>query len=262
VWSDLSVNLRSVENLLFDEPYLPQFQTFAGRLFQRIVRQVGWDARPGEGHRDSLLRSTVLGQSGAYVNPEVLAEAQARFARFLDAPASLHPDLRGVVFSLSAQEGDRATYDTLWDLERRVELQEERMRLLGALTRFRQKELLQETLERSLSPEVRSQDTVLVVVSVASNRHGKELAWEFVKANWEEFDRRYGRGGFAIMRLVGIAGAFTTEERAQDVEEFFKEHPTPSAQRTIQQSLERIRLNVRWLERNRQGLAEWLAERG
>jgi puromycin-sensitive aminopeptidase len=262
VWSDLATNLRGMENLLHDEPYLPQFRSHARELFQGIAQQAGWDARPGEGHLDSILRTVVLGQLGAYGEPQVLAEAQSRFARFLGDPASLHPDLRGVVYGLVAQEGDRSTYDTLWDLEKKADLHEERMRLLGALTRFRQPDILQDVLERSLSPEVRSQDTVLVVVSLAGNRHGRALAWEFVKANWEELDRRYGRGGFAIMRLVGITGAFTTPERAQEVEEFFRDHPAPSAQRTIQQSLERIRLNVKWLERNRQELAEWFGANG
>ena len=98
-------------------------------------------------------------------------------------------------------------------------------------------------------------------MSVAGNKHGKELAWEFIKANWDEFDHRYGQGGFAIMRLVSITGAFTTQGKAQEVEEFFRTHPTPSALRTIQQSLERIRLNVKWLESNRQGLAGWFADR-
>ena len=136
------------------------------------------------------------------------------------------------------------------------------MRLLGALTRFQQEDLLQDVLERSMSSEVRSQDSVLVMISVAGNRHGKELAWEFLKANWEELDRRYGQGGFAIMRLVSTTGAFTTLEKAQEVEEFFGNHPAPSAQRTIQQSLERIRLNVKWLESNREGLAGWFANIG
>ena len=262
VWSDLSTNLRGMENLVQDQPFFPQFRSFAGALFQQIAGQVGWDARPGEGHLDSLLRTTVLGQAGSYGDPQVLAEAKARFARFLNEPTSLHPDLRGLVYSLNAQEGDRSTYDALWELEKKADLHEERMRLLGALTRFHQKDILQDVLERSMSPEVRSQDSVLVVISVAGNRHGKELAWEFIKANWDELDRRYGRGGFAIMRLVSVTGAFTTPEKATEVEEFFRDHPAPSAQRTIQQSLERIRLNVKWLESNRQGLAGWFADKG
>ena len=263
VWNDLSANLRGMESLLFEEACLPQFERFARGLFQRIVQRVGWDARPGEGHLDSLLRSTVLSQIGAYGDRQVAEEAQGRFARYLKDPASLHPDLRGTVFGLVAHEGDRTTFVTLWELEKAATLHEEKVRFLGALTRFQHKELIQETLDRALNPsEVRSQDTVAVVTAMAGNRHGRDLAWEFLKANWAEFDRRYGRGGFAIMRLVGTTGAFTTPERAGDVEQFFQLHPAASAQRTIQQSLERIRLNVKWLERNRSGLEQWFAARG
>jgi puromycin-sensitive aminopeptidase len=248
-----------MENLLQDQPFFPQFRSFAGTLFKQIVGQVGWDARPNEGHLDSILRTVVLGQIGSYGDTDVLTEARNRFTRFLDEPSSLHPDLRGVVYGLTAQEGDKSTYDILWQLEKKAELHEESMRLLGALTRFQQKELLQDALERSITSEVRSQDSVLVMMSVAGNKHGKEMAWEFIKANWDELDRRYGRGGFAIMRLVSMTGAFTTLEKAQEVESFFEEHPAPSAQRTIQQSLERIRLNAKWLENNRQGLTDWFA---
>ncbi len=262
VWSDLSTNLRGMENLLFDEPCIDQYQAYARGLYERIAGQVGWDAGPDEGHLDSLRRGVVLGQFGGYGDPGTIAEARGRFGRYLDDPASLHPDLKGVVYGLVAQEGDESTYDRLWTLEREADLHEERMRLLGALTRFQSRELLSDMLERSLSDEVRSQDSVLVVVSLAGNRYGKDLAWEFIKENWEEFDRRYGRGGFAIMRLVGITGSFTDPERAKDVEDFFDSHPAPSAARTIQQSLERIRLNATWLERNRQGVASWLSARG
>jgi aminopeptidase N len=83
------------------------------------------------------------------------------------------------------------------------------------------------------------------------------LAWEFVKSNWPEFDRRYGGGGFGLMRLVSICGGFTSEERLADVENFFQEHPAPAAERTIRQALERVRLNIKWLERNRTEVANW-----
>ena len=35
-----------------------------------------------------------------------------------------------MVFSLVAQEGDRAVYDRIWELERAAELHEEKIRLL------------------------------------------------------------------------------------------------------------------------------------
>ena len=61
------------------------------------------------------------------------------------------------------------------------------------------------------------------------------------------------------MRLVSVCGNFTDEARLADVESFFQEHPAPAAERTIRQALERIRLNIKWLERNRTELAAWFS---
>ena len=162
------------------------------------------------------------------------------------------------MYNLAASGGDGNTYTSLERLHDETDLQEEKVRLLMALSSFHDEELLQRTIELTLSGKVRSQDSVMLVNFVASNlKNGREIAWEYTKRNWEELDRRYGAGGFAMMRLVQITGGFTTPAAREEVEDFFKEHPTPSASRTIQQSLERIGLNIRWLEQNRAGLAEW-----
>ena len=129
--------------------------------------------------------------------------------------------------------------------------------MLMSLARFSQPELLQETLERTLTDDVRSQDTVTVVSGVAANLAGRQLAWDFVKDNWAEFDRRYGGGGFGMMRLVSVCGNFTDQEHVEDVEQFFSQHPAPAAERTIRQALERMRLHIAWLANNRGELAEW-----
>ena len=258
VWGDLSSNLRDVDVLLADESTREGYQSFARSIFRPAVERAGWEAMPGEGHLDALLRSTVLSQAGSYGDTDVLDQARERFVRYIEDPATVHPDLRGVVLSLTGQTGDRATYDQLWKMEKETSLQEEKIRLLLALTRFSDLELLRETLERSLSPDVRTQDTISVVSGVASNPRGRDLAWTFIKDNWSEFDRRYGSGGFGLMRLVSVCNNFTSQQRLNDVETFFQEHPTPAAERTIRQALERIRLNIKWLERNREELAAWI----
>ena len=257
VWSDLASNLRDIEQLIAGDPVHPAYQEFARGLFGPAARRAGWGPRPGDGHLDALLRTTVLGQAGSYEDREVLREATVQFQRYLSDHDSVHPDLRGVVCSLAAQAGDRSTYDRLWELEGQASLQEEKIRLLLALTRFQDTGLLNETLERALSSRVRSQDTITVVGGVAANIRGREPAWEFVKSNWAEFDRRYGSGGFGLMRLVSICSSFNTEEKMADVERFFTDHPTPAAERTIRQALERMRLNINWLERNRHDLSAW-----
>ena len=257
VWSDLATNLREIESLIADEPYLDAYHAFGRRLFGPAAQRSGWEARPGEGHLDSLTRSTVLSQAGVYGDPDIIAQAQELFEAYQADSGNVRPDLRGVVFSLVAQSGDRAVYDRMWELERAAELHEEKIRFLISMARFQQKELLRETLDRSLTDDVRLQDTIFVVAAVAANNNGRSLAWEFLKEKWDEFDRRYGGGGFGLMRLVAITNAFTTNEQRNDVEAFFEAHPTPAAERTIRQALERIALNVAWLNRNGEELGRY-----
>lgn len=259
VWSDLATNLREIESMISEEPYLDAFHSFGRRLFAPAAQRSGWEPQPGEGHLDSLLRSTVLSQAGVYGDPAVISQAQELFEGYQADPSNVRPDLRGVVFSLVAQEGDRPMYDRIWELERAAELHEEKIRLLMSLARFRQEDLLRETLERSLSDDVRLQDTIFVVAAVAANNRGRNIAWDFLKEQWDEFDRRYGSGGFGLMRLVAITNSFTSNEKRDDVAAFFEEHPTPAAERTIRQALERIALNVAWLERNREELGRYFA---
>ena len=257
VCADLSSNLGGLDNLLSDEAFYGGFQAFSRSIFQQVAAQVGWDAKPNETHMDALLRSTVLSHVGSNDDENALREASARFAAYADDPAAVSPDIRGMVFRLAAKTGGRSEYDAMWQLRADTPLQEEKVRFLWGLTSFEDRALLEETLNRSLGDEVRVHDTVSVITMVAANTQGRDLAWQFLKDNWPELDRRYGEGGFAIMRLVGIASAFNTLEMREDVERFFTDNPAPGAARTINQSLERIALNHAWLQRNRDELAGW-----
>ena len=67
------------------------------------------------------------------------------------------------------------------------------------------------------------------------------------------------QGGFLLPRLIKyLTENFATEEMAQDVEQFFKENSFPGTERTVGQSLETIRLNVDWLQRDVESIAKYL----
>lgn len=54
-----------------------------------------------------------------------------------------------------------------------------------------------------------------------------------------------------------ITEDFVTEEAAAEVEKFFAENNFPGTERTVQQSIESIRLNVAWLKRDESSLREY-----
>jgi puromycin-sensitive aminopeptidase len=263
-WQVIADSLQDFETLVADEPYLDRLDAYGRDLFRPAGARSGWDPRPDEGHLDALKRTTVLGRLGHYADRSVLDEAATRFARYLRDPASLHPDLRGLVYGLVAEEADETTYETLWELERKAALQEEKVRLLVALARPRDEHLLQETLRRSLTDAVRSQDSVVVIANVATSRPslGRDLAWSFVKKNWDELYRRYAPSGFLVRRLVAIAQAFSTPAAAKDVDSFFRAREAPEVHRAVQQAIEKIRVNAAWRNRNGKELARWFASQG
>ena len=259
VLSDFASNLRGLESLLWDHEYKHQFSNFAMERFVKAAEKAGWDPQKGEGHLDSLYRSTAIGQVGYYGYAEIINEASTRFSEFIKNKTIIHPDMRGVTFALAAQNGSPETYEQLWGIYHETKLHEEKMRVLGALSRFSDADILSDLLKRSMDDkQVRAQDAPIVLIQVSMNKIGRDLSWDFLMNNWNEIDRRYGKGGFAIMRIVQIPGSFTTTDKYEEVRQFFEKTPVPSATRTIQQSLEKINLNIAWVKKNHTDIERWL----
>ena len=241
VWGDLASNLKSLEGLIGETSTLAMYREFGRKIFSKIASITGWEPNDNETHLQSLLRSIVIGQYGSYGDEPTLEIAIAKFKNHYAGTEIVRPDMRSVVFGLAAQSSDSSTYEKLWDLYTKAELNEEKVRILGALTRVRDPNLIDDLLKRSLSDEVRSQDAPGVIIQLANQAHGLEIAWDFLRSHWTEIDRRYGKGGFAIMRLVSIGSNFSSIDREKEVKDFFEQNPAPSAARTIEQTLESIR---------------------
>tara|TARA_B100000029_G_scaffold516817_1_gene635143 strand:+ start:118544 stop:121126 length:2583 start_codon:yes stop_codon:yes gene_type:complete len=259
VWSDLATNLKEIELLISEKPYLGQYREFGKNLFSSVASEVGWTPKTNDSHLTALLRSVVLSQSGGYGDPEAIGKAREFFNQYISNPETVPADLRGIVFSLVAQNGDSTVYKQMWDLERETTLQEEKIRLLIAMARFSSPDILTDLLNQSIGDNVRSQDTISVIGSVANNPYGKRLAWNFLKDNWSTLDERYGGGGFGLMRLVSITSGFASDTDYKDVESFFKSNAAPAAERSVRQSLERIKLNTHWINANDKILEKWLS---
>ena len=119
-------------NLLSDEAFHPAFLAFSRRVFKPIGDRVGWDARPGEGHRNALLRSTALGRLGHFRRRRDTSGGSPQVRRVLGEPfRPAGGPSRGHVLD-AAQRGDQDLYDVMWDLEKAATLHEEKMRFLSA----------------------------------------------------------------------------------------------------------------------------------
>ena len=263
VWSELTGQLSQLDNLLALEDFYPKFQAYGREVYSKIAAKMGWDKRSGEKHTDSLLRAMALYQLGKYGELGIIREAQERFKkgspRSAGGAGRIEPDLRGVVYNLVAGNGGQKEWNSLVKMYKEEDNQQEKDRLGRSLGLFKSKTLLKRSLEFAISKDVRFQNTLGIIVSVWGNSEGRYLAWEFIKKNWKMLKERYA-GGHYFTRVFSPAGEFTKVSDAKDIEEFVKKNPTPEAERTIAQTLERIYANSEWLKRDKEGIKRFLGK--
>jgi aminopeptidase N len=257
VWTEVASGIGHIGRLIHDEKFYPQYQAYARQIFEKIAMKLGWEKKKAEKHTDSLLRPIVLFSLGTNGHPETIHKAQELFKQITSGKGKIDADLRGVIYNLVAENGGEKEYEALINLYRKETLQEEKNRIVRALSAFKNKTLLSKTLKFSLSKEVRSQDTIIVTSNVWINPVGKKLAWDFIKSNWGEFQKRFA-GSHFISRMIEPAKGFTKKEEAQDFKNFFKKNKVKEAQRTILQVLEKIESNILWLKRDTKGIAKFL----
>jgi len=252
---NLITNLNDIDRIVSNTPAESDFNKFGRHLIGQAFKRVGWDAKPNELHTVALLRSILLGKLGIYGDADVIAEAKNRFSKGAD---TLPADMRGAVYNIVVSNGGKKEYEQLYQMFKVADLQEEKQRCLRSLARTKNTDLLLNTLELSLSSEVRSQDCVFAMGAVAANPLGREHAWAFFKKNVEKV-KSILPGLFLVSRLVQLLTSdFATDEKAVEVETFFKENPMAGTERAVQQCIESIRSNSSWAKREINSISQWL----
>ncbi len=250
--SNIASNLYFLYQKTRDEPFSYEIKDMAHNFFKNIFSQVGWDAKENEPHTNALLRSFTLGVLGKLDDEEIIYEANKRFEQYLKNPLSVKPDIQDPVFSIVAWSGDSKMYQKLLSLYRTAKTQEEKIRFLGALCSFKDEKLLLDTLNFSQSKEVRSQNMHMPIMRVAANPYGKKILWPWLKKNWKSLRTKVGAGSPLLNRIISSISAVSDASMEREIRQFFRANPTPGTERTLEQTLERIRIHSALLQRIRQ----------
>jgi tricorn protease interacting factor F2/3 len=250
--SNIASNLYFLYNKAITETFSHEIQNATHQFLRTLYSKLGWDVKTNEPHTNKLLRSFVLGALGRLDDYEIISEANKRFTAYLKNPSSLDPDIKEAVFSIVAWSGNSTTYKKLLELYRKVTTQEEKIRFLGALCSFKDERLLKNTLDFSQSKEVRSQNMHMPIMKVAANPYGKKILWPWLKKNWRALRKKVGPGSPLLNRMVASISQVADASMEKEIRRFFKANPTPGTERTLEQTLERIRIHTALLQRMRQ----------
>lgn len=260
VWSSITNFMTKLQLLLANSPVEEPLNEYGVRLYSSVAERLSWTAKANECHLDTLLRPLILSRLVSFRCKKTVCEAKKRFEEHAQGKTVLPADLRSTCYKAVLQDGNMDTFDEMLRLYRATDLHEEKDRISRALGSIADVNILRRVIEFAMSDEVRAQDSVFVIVSVAMNPRGREMTWEYFTENWKVLLDRY-EGGFLLSRLIKyVTENFSTEERAREVEQFFKDHEFPGTERTVSQSIETIRLNVDWLSRDLKGVSGYLAK--
>jgi len=168
------------------------------------------------------------------------------------------------VYCAFVQAGGAAEYEQVLEIYKKSDLSEEKRRCLLALGATTDVALLKRTIGFAISPDVRAQDVVAPISSVASNVHnGHELAWSYFVEHFAAFDKGFNTGGqsFLLSGIVGSVAPGHSFEHAKAVEAFFAEHPWPAANKAVNSAIESTKIAAARLERDGPLLLAWLTSR-
>jgi len=240
-------NLAGLYFRAFNEKFSEKIRGYAINYFRKILFDLGWEPKKSDKHTDALLRSFAISTLGKMDDKQVLQEAKKRYDKFLKHPKSLSPDLIDPICSVVAWNGNSKTYSELVKLYTNAKTMEEKLRFLGAMSGFKDLRLLKKSLDFSQTSAVRSQNMQLPIMKVAANPYGEKILWPWLKINWKKITKKVGHGNPLFNRIVASISLVADDSMENEIKQFFRKNPTPGTERTQAQTLERIRINSKFL---------------
>jgi alanyl aminopeptidase len=233
--------LAGVRGTFFSEKDDPAFAAFIRRTLRPALDRIGPEPRAGEPETVTELRPELLSALAAW-GEEDAAQAQARklAQAYMDDPASVPPSLATPGLTLTASQGDAALFETLRQRFEGSKSPTDRTRYLAALGSFRDPAIVDRALAYVFSGPLRPQETMSIPRRVAGEPEGRERAWTWMTAHYDEISKRLP-ADFIVFMPYFAAGC--SEARLGTAKTFFADpkHAPPGTDRELAKVEEGVR---------------------
>uniref|UniRef100_A0A3B4D148 Aminopeptidase n=1 Tax=Pygocentrus nattereri TaxID=42514 RepID=A0A3B4D148_PYGNA len=237
-----------------------QMKGYIMHLFRGLIDRQAWTDDGSASER--MLRSYLLLFACVRGHPPCVSTATQLFNKWKksDGNMSLPIDISHAVFTVGARTEEG--WDFLFKKYRESLSTSLKSRIKSALSSSPLAHkliwMMKQSLEGSL---MKTQDLPYVVTSVSNNPKGYKHAWDFLRANWHSLVKKFDLGSHSIAHMVtGVTSQYSTREMLEEIQEFFGSltAETGAELRCIQQALENVEENIRWMEKNLLLLQAWL----
>ncbi|KAL6465983.1 hypothetical protein MHYP_G00261160 [Metynnis hypsauchen] len=237
-----------------------QMKGYIMHLFRGLIDRQAWTDDGSVSER--MLRSYLLLFACVRGHPPCVSTATQLFNKWKesDGNMSLPIDVSHAVFTVGARTEEG--WDFLFKKYRESLSTSLKSRIKSALSSSPLTHKLIWMMEQSLEGSLmKTQDLPYVVTSVSNNPKGYKHAWDFLRANWHSLVKKFDLGSHSIAHMItGVTSQYSTREMLEEIQKFFSSltAETGAELRCIQQALENVEENIRWMDKNLLLLQAWL----
>uniref|UniRef100_A0A8C2YMT5 Aminopeptidase n=2 Tax=Chinchilla lanigera TaxID=34839 RepID=A0A8C2YMT5_CHILA len=236
-----------------------QFKAFLIRLLRNLIDKQTWTDDGSVSER--MLRSQLLLLACVRQYEPCVRRAEGYFRKWKESNGnlSLPIDVTLAVFAVGAQNTDG--WDFLFSKYQSSLSSTEKSQIEFALCVSQNKEKLQWLLDQSFKGDIiKTQEFPHILTFIGGNPVGYPLAWQFLRENWNKLVQKFELGSNSIAHMVmGTTNRFSTRTRLAEVKGFFYSLEGNGSQlRCVQQTIETIEENIRWMDKNFDRIRVWL----
>jgi len=241
------------ENLKFE------YRRYMSKQYKKRAQELGWKAIPGEDDNNRLLRPTLSGVVANHAEDgEFIEQAKKLALAWLEDHKAVDPDMVGTVLNAAARHGDRSLFDRFRAQAKKEGDENLRDPLLSAMGLFRDPAIAKDALSIILTDEFDHRESLTILFNAAGWPETRDLAYEFVKQNWDALVAKLPTDSGAILPFA--AANYCDSQHRADAEAFFKDRATnySGGPRNLSQVLEGISLCVAYKDANQSSISEFL----
>jgi len=260
--SSFGQHLEVIHDYLLTNADRPAFQAWVRTEFSPLLQQLGYAAHPNDTPEERQKRALLVEGLGIIGNdPAVIQEARTITQQYMKDPDSVDGSLADAAITVAARHGDAALYSEFKAQMQKAQSPHQYYTYMRALGEFPEPKLIQETLESTLTPAVRGQD-LYMLIPMLGNPASQDATWNFMRTNFDQLSAKTGGGLGGVGIFLYGTMEFCSTEKADEVKQFFEQHPFPGTERNQKEALEEINGCVQLREQQQQNLSAWLKQQG
>ncbi|XP_062347187.1 thyrotropin-releasing hormone-degrading ectoenzyme [Cinclus cinclus] len=265
-WHAASRALYPLDKLLDRTESYNIFNEYILRQVASMYLKLGWPTNNlnkslvQASYQHEELRREVIMLACSFGNKHCHQQAATLISDWISSNRNRIPlNVRDIVYCTGVSLMDEDVWEFIWMKFHSTTAVSEKKILLEALTCSDDRNLLNRLLNLSLNSEVvLDQDAIDVIIHVARNPHGRDLAWKFFREKWKILNARYGEALFMNSKLVsGVTEFLNTEGELRELKNFIKSYEGGAAV-SFSRAVETVEANVRWQRLYKEELFQWL----